>query len=330
MGLRHTSAIELDPTRYERHSLHGNHQAFVEKNCYVDVWIEVVHALGLDPLAMMPFTLTADFETDQWTFLKPPADDLERLYGILVNELNIWRPLGVHAIRHLADGKLIVTEADAFFLPDVEGTDYRRQHVKSTIVIASLDLEQRQLGYFHNGGYFTLDGDDFTNTFRMDGQADPRFLPLFVEYARIDRIVHLSDAELASRSLAIARKHYSRRPSTNPFTRFRPRLEADLEWLKPQGLGLYHAYAFATLRQLGAGFELASQYCDWLSARRNQDRDLLLAAKSFAEIAAAAKVLVLKCARAVSSNRPIEIGPMVDSMETGWQRGMDYLGIGLG
>ena len=52
--------------------------AWVEKNCYVDVWIELLHALGLEPLAMLAFTVAVDFEGDQWTFFKPSHDDLRR------------------------------------------------------------------------------------------------------------------------------------------------------------------------------------------------------------------------------------------------------------
>ena len=77
-------------------------------------------------MAIMPFTLAIDFEGDQWTFFKPPHDELRDLYGIDVQELNCWRPLIDHAEEHLAAGKLISTEADAWWLPDIAGTDYRR------------------------------------------------------------------------------------------------------------------------------------------------------------------------------------------------------------
>jgi len=38
-----------------------------------------------------------DFEGDQWTFFKPPHEDLKALYGIDVQELYVWRPLLEHA-----------------------------------------------------------------------------------------------------------------------------------------------------------------------------------------------------------------------------------------
>ena len=40
---------------YVRHTLHADDRLWVEKNCYVDVVIELVHALGLEPLAAMGF-----------------------------------------------------------------------------------------------------------------------------------------------------------------------------------------------------------------------------------------------------------------------------------
>ncbi len=66
------AVLHLDAANYQRHALHAEDRAWVEKNCYIDIWIEVLHALGLDPLPVLPFTLTIDFETDQWTFFKPP------------------------------------------------------------------------------------------------------------------------------------------------------------------------------------------------------------------------------------------------------------------
>jgi hypothetical protein len=99
----------LDPARYSRSILHAESCVWVEKNCYVDIWIEVIHALGLEPRAILPFVAAIDFEGDQWTFFKPPHGELADLYGIDVQELNVWRPLLEHALEHLAAGKLIST-----------------------------------------------------------------------------------------------------------------------------------------------------------------------------------------------------------------------------
>ncbi len=71
----------LDPETYSVHALHSQERMWPETNCYVDLWIEVLNALGLAPEAMLGFTLTQDFEGDQFTFFKVPLEDLEALYG---------------------------------------------------------------------------------------------------------------------------------------------------------------------------------------------------------------------------------------------------------
>ena len=147
----------------------------------MDIWIELVHALGCEPLAMLPFAAAVDFEGDQWTFFKPPHQELYELYGIDVQELNVWRPLLEHTLEHLAAGQLICTEADAYWLPDASATDYRRAHIKSSIILNRLDVTARRLDYFHNGGYYALQGEDFARTFRLDTDRGPGLLPLFAE-----------------------------------------------------------------------------------------------------------------------------------------------------
>jgi hypothetical protein len=309
---------ELDPATYRRHPLHGEEGAWVQKNCYIDVWIELVHALGLDPVAMLPVVLAIDFEGDQWTFFKPSHDELRELYGLEVQELNVWRPLLDHALTHLAEGRLISTEADAFWLPDTQGTDYRRQHTKTTIVIQSVDVEAHRLGYFHNASYHALDGEDFEKTFRVGLPADPTFMPLFAELVRIDRVVRRPRGELVARSRELLRKHVARRPSTNPVVRFGQRLARDLPWIQTNGLPFYHAWAFATLRQLGAAFELASQHAQWLAGLEPADT-------AFEAISTGAKTLTLKVARAVNGRRPFDASILLDEMAAAWQRGMDIL-----
>ena len=313
----------LDPATYQRSSLHAEERVWVEKNCYVDIWIEVIHALGLDPVAILPFTLAIDFEGDQWTFFKPPHEELRELYGIDVQELNVWRPLMEHAKEHLAAGKFISAEADAFWLPDTSGTDYRRQHTKSTIVLADLDVRNARLGYFHNAGYYSLEGEDFSKLFRLDAAFDPGFMPLFAELVRIDRTVKHAQADLAACSLQLLRKHLKRRPSTNPMIRFRQRFERDLPWLQEQGLAFYHAWAFGTIRQVGAAFELTALNLKWLAGAGHDGFEPAVAA--FEQIASVSKTFILKAARAVNSKRAFDGTALFDEMAHAWDRGMEAL-----
>ncbi len=314
----------LDAATYQRHALHGADRAWVEKNCYVDIWIEVLHALGLEPLAMLPFVLEIDFEGDQWTFFKPPHDELRDLYGLDVQELNVWRPLAEHCKVHLAGGKLISTEADAFYLPDTAGTDYQRTHTKTTIVIQDFDPERRRLGYFHNAGYFELEGEDFVKTFRVGVPYDPTFMPLFAEIVRTDKIQRRAKGELVEMSRALLKKHVARRPAVNPVRRFGERFATDLPWIQGEGLAFYHAWAFATVRQLGAAFEAEAMHLRWL-----EDASLAPSAEAFDQVSNGAKTFILKAARAVNSKKPFDTGPMFDEMANAWQRGMDTLAAQL-
>ena len=210
---------DLDPATYQRHMLHAEDRVWVEKNCYIDIWIEVIHALGFEPRAMLPFVVAIDFEGDQWTFFKPPHDELRALYGIDTQELNVWRPLLDHAAEYVGAGKLISTEADAYWLPDTSGTDYRQKHTKTTIVINALDVAGQHMGYFHNAAYHALEGEDFVRTFRVGAAPDPTFMPLFAEAVRIDRTVSRPAREAAAMARALLKKHFDRRPVDNPVAR---------------------------------------------------------------------------------------------------------------
>ncbi len=320
---RHRAIPGLEAEGYRRHRLHAEDQVWVEKNCYIDVWIELLHALGLNPLAMLAFTVGVDFEGDQWTFFKPPHDELRTLYGIDVQELNVWRPLLEHAVEHLAAGKLISTEADAFWLPDTSGTDYRRQHTKSTIILADLDLQRGELGYFHNAGYFSLSGEDFTHTFRVGFAADPTFMPLFAESVRTDRLIRRTDADLLQQAQVTWQRHLARVPRDNPVMRFMERLEADLPALQRHGLTYYHAWAFATVRQLGAAFELAAQNLRWMQVLGAAVPTEAIA--GFEIISASCKTFILKGARAVNAKRELPVRDILGPIAAAWASGTGAL-----
>ncbi|HTQ04318.1 MAG TPA: DUF1839 family protein [Polyangiaceae bacterium] len=318
------SAWNLDATSYARSPLHGESALWIEKNCYIDVWIEGLHAAKLDPIAALPFTLATDFEGDQWTFFKPSHADLATLYGVVVQELNVWKPLLEHALYHVAKGRLIFTEADAHWLPDTSGTDYRTNHVKSTIAIETVDLERRKLGYFHNASYYTLEGEDFARTFRLDMPPDPTFMPFFAELARFDRVERLPSTELAARSRALLPGWYARRPEQNPIVAFGDAFVRDLEGLKDQGIATYHAYAFATVRQCGACFELSAEYLRWLG--RELGTEWAAPATHFDAISNGAKALIMKAARAVVGKKTVDFKPLFAELAGHWDNGMAELG----
>lgn len=314
----------LDPASYQRHALHGESAQWPEKNCYIDLWIELVHAMGCDPHAMLGHTLPIDFEGDQWTFFKPSHDQLRRLYGIDVQELTIWRPLADHALEHLSAGKLISVEADAWWLPDTAGTDYRNKHTKTTIVLAHIDLDAQRLVYFHNAGCFALEGEDFVETFRLNKPEDPAYLPLFAEVVRSDRRIVRPLVELRDAAWADLREQFARRPSSNPVQRFADAFERDLPLMRERGLDHYHAWAFAGTRQVGAAAELTARWLAWLSDTPSPAQQRAI--EAFDRLSAGAKTFILKGARVVSSSKPADLGALFGGMVQAWDEGVDAIG----
>lgn len=323
----------LDVAGYHPHSLHGDGCTWVEKNCYVDVCIELLHTLGLEPRAALAPTVAIDFEGDNFTFFKPSHDEVRALYGIDVQELNVWRPLLDHSLEHLGAGRLISTEADSYWLPDTAGTDYRRNHVKTTIILADVDVDARRLGYFHNTGYHALEGEDFERLFRVDATPSDEVLPLFAEVIKIDRLVRRPPAVLAAIARGFLLQHIERRASENPVRRFAARTERDVATLHERGLSYYHAWAFGTIRQLGVSCELLAAHLRWLVeagtndaiAKVEDDELLLRAAREFDVVSGGAKSLILKAARAVNGRRALQATDVFAEMADRWECGMTSL-----
>ncbi len=91
----------LDPAAYRPHRLHDAERRWPQTNCYVDLLIEVLHATGHDPVAALGFTVTQDFEGDQFTFFKFPTADLQRLAGLDIQELAIFDRLETHLLAQI-------------------------------------------------------------------------------------------------------------------------------------------------------------------------------------------------------------------------------------
>lgn len=319
---------------FPQHRLHGADRAWVESNCYVDLWIEILNALGLDPAPALGFTLGIDFEGDQWTFYKFPLGDLQALYGVDVQELNMWRSPAAQLLEQVARGRLVLIEVDSFYLPDTAGVAYQTEHTKTTIGVHAIDLPGRRLGYFHNAGVFALSGADFDGVLRIDdpwSPRSPRLLP-YTELVKLDRVSHRTDVDLRARALALGREHWMRRPDENPFRRFQPRMEADLAWLREQPLATFHLWSFGTLRQIGACFEMAGDFADYLGANAGSSpaaAPLVVAGAAFREIATQAKAVQFKCARAVNGKKPLDVGTLLGGLAEQWDRGMDAMGVAL-
>ena len=317
--------FELDPGSYTPHALHGFERDFRESNCYIDVFIGVLHALELEPAACMAFTLASEFEGDQWTFFKPPHADLERLYGVRVEELTLWRPLLEQVRTQLARKHMPLLEVDAYFLPDTAASDYRKQHVKTSVAITFADPDARRLRYFHNAGFYELSGDDFDGLFRIGVATPDDYLPPYCEIIKPDRIRRRDAAELRATSRELARRHLALRPSDNPVRAHAAQLREHLQWIVDGGLATYHGYSFAAMRQLGANFELAAAYLRWLGG----PAEVTQSADAFAQISKVAKMLILKFARVANTGRISYPEDSFEEMARAWDAGMTMLADGL-
>ena len=208
------SLLGLDPATYRPHALHDGERTYQETNCFADCVIELVAAAGHEPEAMLAGCAAVDFEVDQWTFFKPAPEDLLGLYGLDLHEMQPYRSIPEQTAARLAVGQTTMPEVDSFYLPDVAATDYRTNHVKSSIVIEAIDLDAKVLRYFHNAGYFELGGEDF------DGLFGPQALPPYVELVRFDAGPALSGPALRGAARELLGGYVARRPSDNPFERF--------------------------------------------------------------------------------------------------------------
>lgn len=313
------SLLALDPAAYVPSPLHSPERTFRETNCYVDLWIELLHARGIDAASAMAFTCTVDFEGDQWTFFKPPPEDMERLFGIDTHEMQVYRALVEHIQEQLHAGRTMTIEADSFYMPDRIATSYRREHVKSSIAIEAIDPEQQRLRYFHGPGYFELSGEDYHGIFRLGRAFSPDVLPPYVELVRFDSGMPMKGSELRRAAQEILGHHLRRRPQRNPWLAFGQRLAKDLPSLLSAEESDYHAYAFATVRQCGAAFELAKSFVEWLAEAPNAHA--LAAAAAWGRQVDGAKALLLKLARRKAFDPEVSIRRLAED----WEASMNAL-----
>src|SRR5579863_1841311 len=287
--------LGLDPATYTPSALHRPDRTFPETNCYVDLWIELLHAFGINPASAMAFACTIDFEGDQWTFFKPPPEELIRLYGIDVHEMQLYRPVVDHIVEQLGAGRTIIIEADSFYMPDRAATTYRRTHVKSSIAIEAIDVAGERLRYFHGPGYCELSGEDYRGLFRLGRAFSDDVLPPYAELVRFDAGPRLKGQELRRAAHEMLARQLDRRPKRNPWVAFGERLSMDLPTLFAGTDSSYHAYAFATLRQCGAAFEVARSFVEWLALRSSLDANT--AAGALSRQVSGAKALLFRIAR---------------------------------
>ena len=308
----------LDPETYRPHALHDAERMWPETNCYVDLWIEVLNAFGTAPEAMLGFSLTQDFEGDQFTFFKVPLEDLETLYGIRCTELAIFDRVESHVATQIARGRLCLVEMDSFYMPDTRGVAYGQEHGKTTVAINRLDFENKRLAYFHNAGFFRLEGADFDGLFHLnDGPDALPFLP-YTEFAKFPE-KRPDDLHLRREAKRLLATHFARRPAENPVAAFAKVFPKQVEAVADRPFGFFHKYAFNTLRQLGANFELAGSHLDWLGP---DNKDAADAARKISETA---KSVQFQIARAVTRRKFDPLATALDPAIEAWDTLMSSL-----
>ncbi|MCC8403284.1 DUF1839 family protein [Paraburkholderia sp. MMS20-SJTN17] len=309
---------------YRPHPLHGPQMIWRQSNCYVDMWIEVLSRWGLDPHAALPFTVAMDFEGDQFTFFKFPLADLELLYGVVVQEHAIFEPLHLHVEKQVARGNVMMVEVDACYLPDTQGASYREQHTKTTICIDAIDPVGRQLGYFHNSGYYLATASDYDALLNL-GSAGGLPLAPYVECGK-RRFEPLSGIRLRDTSRALLRLHLQRRPNVNPIGAFRQAFARDAKEIASRPTSYFHAYSFNTLRQLGSNFDLLGRYLRWLDASGDSDAGMLGAQIAASDtIASESMVLEFRLARASARGREDGGESSLDILEHAYESLVDGL-----
>jgi hypothetical protein len=318
VGLTMRSVIaDISPDGWRSHALHDDTRDWQETNCYVDLWIEVLHARGLAPEAMMGFCVTQDFEGDQFTFFKVPLEDLETLYDIRVGELSIYDSVERHVVEQIGQGRMALVEVDAIHLPDTRGVSYGLEHSKTTIGINVLDADARRLHYFHNAGFHGLEGEDFDGVFQRRDPPGPQSANLFpyVEFARFGD-APLADGALTEAAVDLLKRHLRRAPRANPITAFGRRIEAQAQMVRGREPAFFHKFAFNTLRQLGANFELLSSHLQWLGARGVDA--LEPAAVAAKELSTSAKAYQFQLARAVTRGKTDTLVAQLETLGARW------------
>lgn len=293
------------------HPLDRPDRDWAETNCYTDLWIGLLRALGMEPMAVLAFTVAQDFEGDQFTFFKMPPEDLRRLYGLEVQELALYDRVEAHAAVQVARGRPVLVEVDGYHLPDTRGTSYRAQHVKTTIAILGLDAGARRLDYIHNAGRFTLEGEDY------DGLFTPAPLFPYVEFVKRSGPA-LEGEALMDASRGLLSGHLRRRPAANPIAAFRAALPEHLEMLAARPMDYFHLYAFNTLRQVGANFELLGLYAGWVGGPAD-------VAEACASLSATAKAVQFQLARGVHRRRFGDCAEPLEAMERAYDTALGAL-----
>ncbi|WP_244815850.1 DUF1839 family protein [Caballeronia sp. Lep1P3] len=322
-GVSRSRVVSLDPLRmrakrHRPHALHRGERIWRDGAGSVDLWIELLHGNAFEPRAALAFTVTQDFEDDQFTLGRIPCEDIEKLYGLQVHELAVFDSFEARALVQTRRANTVLLDTDAFFLPHMRALSYRREHARASIAIDVIDPDARRLGYFHDNGYHLLDGDDYDGV--IGTHADTAQGQVLFPHAEFVKRVRepLSSTALAEVSADLLCAHLLRRPMRNPITRWHAAFPEHVDTMLARGEGYANGYASNVMRQLGANFELLAHYLQWM---REQGFDIPVTTLASArKIASEAMVMQCRLARALSRSERDLCEASFVAMEDAYER----------
>lgn len=306
-----------------------------ESNCYTDVWIELLRAQGLAPIAMLGCALGVEDELDQWTFFKPEPAALRALYGVDVVELTLWRDLETQLVTQVEAGRVPLVEVDAHDLPDSVGRDYHVSHTKTTIAVCAIDPHADVLEYIHNRTRGRVDGEDYRRLVRREPVRPAEDLPPYAELVKTDRLRRRDVESLRGIARTLLAERFETVCAANPVERYAERIERDVASLRAATADgdddAFDRYAFANLRQLGAAHAFLADHLRWLSGDGAADRGPFSeAAAAFERVSGRTSALVLQVARVVHTGRRRDLAGVLGEIASEWAAGRAALARGLG
>jgi hypothetical protein len=170
--------------------------------------------------------------------------------------------------------------------------------------------------YFHNAGFYELEGEDYRGAFRMLDHFTEDVMDPFTEVVTFDAGPRLTGEGLRAAARELLAHHLRRRPTRNPFEAWADQLEHDLPRLLEGSEEDYHEYAFVTARMVGSAFELLADHVEWVL-----EGDGATAAAAFRRIVDGSKTVSFRLARRRAFDTRAALAGTIEA----WDEGMKAL-----
>ncbi|HYW51453.1 MAG TPA: DUF1839 family protein [Gemmatimonadaceae bacterium] len=299
---------------------HDGERLWSTTNRQLDLWIELLHTLELEPEAVLFPALCVDFEGDHWTHAQVSPTDLWTCYGIAVDEIPVWRTVLAHVVEQLDRGHAVLLDADEFHLPDMAGSSHHREHARTLIAVTGYDQRAHTLRYLHGATEGLVGGADLDALTTPD-PAGAQLAPS-MRVVKLDRMMARTPTERAQLGIALARYHGTRLPQRNPVRAFGDALRTHGAWLAGGTADQYQRWAFATLHQCGAAFEIAADVCAWLAQR---GEPVSAAVPHLRLVSRAARTLHQRLVRLPQQGRMPDVSQTISDMAHSWDDAMAIL-----